>query len=67
VKTTNFPLADAKLAVDIAAVRDQVSQLCDRLRYYDSRDKLKTVFAHLADAQQALGEAIADVLYVMEK
>ncbi len=62
----SFPLIDAKLAVDIAAIRDQIALLSDRVRF-DSRDKPRAVRAHLADAQQALNEALADALCTMEK
>ena len=58
-----FALNDAKLAVDVAAVRDQVSQLCERLRY-DSRDKPQAVLALLSDAQDVLSDAVGTVLTV---
>ena len=56
-----FPLTDAKLAIDIAAVRDQISQLCERLRY-DSRKKPQAVLAQLDDVQSDLGDALRTVL-----
>ena len=62
---TTFPLNDAKLAVDIAAIRDQISQLCERLRY-DSRDKPQAVLTRLNDAQRVLGGALGAAL-TMEK
>ena len=58
-----FPLNDAQLAVDIAAVRDQISKLCERLRY-DSRDKPQAVLTRLDDAQRVLGDALGAALTV---
>lgn len=52
-----LPLADAALAVKIAAIRDQISQLCADLRY-DSRDKPQTVLTCLGDSQRGLNEAL---------
>ena len=59
----HFSLNDAKLAVDIAGVRDQISQLCERLRY-DSRDKPQAALTRLSDAQNVLGDALRGVLTV---
>lgn len=60
---TVFSLTDAKLAIDIAAVRDQISQLCERLRY-DSRKKPQAVLAQLDDVQSDLDDALRTVLTV---
>jgi hypothetical protein len=62
-RDAQFPLNDAKLAIDISAVRDQVSQLCSQLRY-DSRDKPQAVLALLSDAQRLLGDALGCALTV---
>jgi hypothetical protein len=59
----HFPLNDAKLALDIAAIRDQISKLCADLRY-DSRDKPQAVLTRLSDAQSVLGDALGVALTV---
>jgi hypothetical protein len=63
MKTEVFLLNDAKLAVDISAAGDQLSFLCERLRY-DSRDKPQAVLTRLADAQNILSDALNIMLTV---
>ena len=58
-----FALNDAKLAVDIAALRDQLSKLGADLRYV-SGAKPQAVLARLEDAQRALGDALGLALTV---
>jgi hypothetical protein len=58
-----FPLNDAHLAIDIAALRDQVALLCSQLRY-DERDKPQAVLERLSDAQSILGDALGVALTV---
>lgn len=62
-KQTVFPLTDARLAIDIAAIRDQLTKLCADLRY-DSRDKPQAVLKSLDDVQRVLGDALGIVLTV---
>jgi hypothetical protein len=62
-RDAQLPLGDAALAVKIAAIRDQISQLCSDLRY-DFRDKPQAVLTHLDDVQHELNEALGVVLTV---
>jgi len=65
LKQQQFAFNDAKLAVDIAAIRDQVSQLCALLRYI-TLDKPQAVLVLLSDAQRILGDALGVALTVEE-
>ena len=64
-KQQQFALNDAQLAVNIAAIRDQISQLCERLRY-NSLGKAQAVLTRLSDAQSILGDALSVALTVEE-
>jgi hypothetical protein len=59
----HLPLNDAKLALDIAAIRDQISKLCADLRG-DSRDKPQEVLTRLNHAQNFLNDALCVALTV---
>jgi hypothetical protein len=60
-KTEIFPLADAQLAVDIAAVRDQLGLLCARVR---SEPRYETVLVRLSDALTNVFDALSVALTV---
>lgn len=55
-----FPLADAQLAVDLAAARSQLGLLCDRARRL-GRDEVCT---QLTNALSALADAVHASLVV---
>lgn len=65
MKTTTeaeiFPLADAKLAVEIAALRDPLAQLSNRVYSYPG---CAAVRARLEEAVHSLNEAIREALTV---
>ena len=62
-RARNFDIGDARLAVDIAAIQDQITDLFAVLSH-DSRDKSKAVDARLIDAYNGLVEALKVVLTV---
>ena len=62
-RARNFNLADARLAVDIAAIQDHITDLFARLSH-DARDKAKAVDAHLIEAHNGLVGALKAALAV---
>lgn len=61
MKTEMFPLADAQLAVDIAAVRDQLALLCSRIR---NVPRYEQVLVRLSDGLTNVFDAVSAALTV---
>ena len=62
-RSRNFRLDDARLAVDIAAIQNKITDLFGRLRD-DLRDKASAVDSHLIDAYNSTVEALKIALTV---